>query len=242
MQMRLGFGVAAFLSPDVLLVDEVLAVGDASFQQRCLDRIRQVLHEGATLLFVSHDLAAVEATCNNGVWLHNGVAHTIGPIREVLSSYRASVEGEAEARREIEGLMELTSLRIGAPDGGLAKTAEPLEIELTIRTERSYRGWLYLGVSQGAATPIFLINPGRETMFEPGGTRIRCSIPTPPLPRGRYYLWGAVYEKWTQGEELIGWQPLTHFDMHGVELDAAPRAVVRLAPIYVESDWQIEAV
>src|SRR5437588_8632056 len=99
MQMRLGFGVAAHLEPEVLLVDEVLAVGDASFQQRCLDRIRQVLHEGTTLLFVSHDLAAVEATCANGVWLHNGRARAMGPIREVLSQYRAAVEGEAEARQ-----------------------------------------------------------------------------------------------------------------------------------------------
>src|SRR5437660_1450804 len=95
MQMRLGFGVAAFLQPDVLLVDEVLAVGDATFQQRCLDRIRTVLAEGATLVFVSHDLAAVEATCANGVWIHNGVIQSMGPIREVLGNYRGAVEGAA---------------------------------------------------------------------------------------------------------------------------------------------------
>ena len=66
MQMRLGFAVAAFLEPDVLLVDEVLAVGDAAFQQRCLDRMRYVLTQGTTLVLVSHDLAAVEATCARG--------------------------------------------------------------------------------------------------------------------------------------------------------------------------------
>ncbi len=242
MQMRLGFGVAAHLEPDVLLVDEVLAVGDASFQQRCLDQIRKVLHEGTTLLFVSHDLAAVEATCANGVWLHNGVVRSTGPIRELLSGYRAAVEGEAEARNEIDGLLKLRSIEIGAPDGGLAKTAGPLDIDLTIETKEPYRAWLYLGVSEGAATPVFLINPGRETNFEPGATRIRCTIPNVPLPSGRYYLWGAVYENWTQGEELLGWQPLAHFDMYGVELDAAPRAVVRLAPVYVESSWDIDSV
>ena len=59
MQMRLGFAVAAFLEPDVLLVDEVLAVGDASFQQQCLDRMREATSTGTTLVFVSHDLAAV---------------------------------------------------------------------------------------------------------------------------------------------------------------------------------------
>ena len=59
MAMRLGFAVAAFLQPDVLLVDEVLAVGDAAFQQKCLERMRSVLQEGTTLIFVSHDLASV---------------------------------------------------------------------------------------------------------------------------------------------------------------------------------------
>jgi len=97
------------------------------------------------------------------------------------------------------------------------------------------------GISEGAATPIFLLNPGHETMIERGTTKVRCTIPELPLPAGRYYVWGGVYRNWTNGEELIGWQPLTHFDVHGPELDAAPRAVVRLAPIHVESAWEIEA-
>ena len=77
MQMRLGFGVAAYLEPDVLLVDEVLAVGDATFQQRCLERMRYVLNQGTTLVFVSHDLPAIEATCTNAMWLDEG----LGPGR-----------------------------------------------------------------------------------------------------------------------------------------------------------------
>ena len=72
MQMRLGFGVAAFLEPDVLLVDEVLAVGDTGFQQRCIDRMRTMLTGGTTLVFVSHDLAAVESITERAVWLHGG--------------------------------------------------------------------------------------------------------------------------------------------------------------------------
>ena len=239
MQMRLGFGVAAHLEPEILLVDEVLAVGDASFQQRCLERIREVLNEGTTLLFVSHDLAAVEATCANGIWLHNGTVHAIGPIREVLGKYRAAVEGEAESRQLIEGLLNVRRITAGAPDGGLPKTGGPVEIDMTIESNHDYRAWLYLGISEGAATPIFLINPGHDVSFEPGETRVRCTLPSLPLPRGKYYVWGAVYKGWTQGEELIGWQPLINFDVYGPELDAAPRAVVRLSPVYVDSSWQI---
>jgi ABC-type polysaccharide/polyol phosphate transport system ATPase subunit len=240
MQMRLGFAVAAHLQPDILLVDEVLAVGDATFQQRCLDRIRAVLGEGTTLLFVSHDLAAVEATCANGIWLHNGEVRTTGPIREVLSAYRGAVEGDAKSRADIEGLIKVSRVQAAAPDGGLAKTGGPLDVSLTFQSDERYRAWIYLGVSEGAATPIFLLNPGRETILEPGETRVKCTIPSLPLPSGRYYVWGGIYRNWTQGEELIGWQPLTEFDAYGPELDAAPRAVVRLSPIHVDSSWEVD--
>jgi ABC-type polysaccharide/polyol phosphate transport system ATPase subunit len=241
MQMRLGFGVAAYLEPDVLLVDEVLAVGDATFQQRCLERIRYVLSQGTTLLFVSHDLAAVEATCANGVWLHNGEVQAMGPVREVLTAYRGAVEGEAEARPHVEGLVKASNITASSPDGGLVKTGGGLDIEMTLESDEEYRSWIYLGVSEGAATPIFLLNPGLETMIERGTTTVRCTLPSVPLPAGRYYVWGGMYRNWTNGEELIGWQPMTQFDVYGPELDAAPRAVVRLAPVHVESTWAIEA-
>jgi ABC-type polysaccharide/polyol phosphate transport system ATPase subunit len=240
MQMRLGFSVAAHLQPDILLVDEVLAVGDATFQQRCLDQIRTVLGEGTTLLFVSHDLAAVEASCTNGIWLHNGEVRTSGPIREVLTDYRGAVEGEAKFRADIEGLIKVTTVEAASPEGGLAKTGGQLDVHLTLHSDRPYRAWIYLGVTEGAATPIFLLNPGSETMLEPGETRVTCSIPSLPLPSGKYYVWGGIYKDWTQGEELIGWQPLTEFDVYGPELDAAPRAVVRLASLHVDSSWAID--
>jgi ABC-type polysaccharide/polyol phosphate transport system ATPase subunit len=240
MQMRLGFGVAAFLSPDVLLVDEVLAVGDATFQQRCLERIREVLYEGATLVFVSHDLAAVEATCTSGVWIHNGSIHKIGPMREVLSSYRAAVEGAAEARPQLEGVLDVRDVEVGAPGGGPAGTGGPLHLDMTIGTHERHRAWIYLGISEGAATPIFLINPGRETILEPGATQVHCEIPSLPLPSGRYYMWCGIYKNWTNGEQLVGWQPLMPFDVYGPELDAAPTAIVRLSPIHVESSWSID--
>ncbi len=241
MQMRLGFAVAAYLEPDILLVDEVLAVGDASFQQRCLTRIREVLQEGTTLLFVSHDLAAVEASCTNGVWMHNGEIRTMGPIREVLGAYRGAVEGDAKARSQIEGQITISDIEARAPGGGLPKTGDALNVDLTVRSPERYRAWIYLGVTEGAATPIFLLNPGRETLIEPGKTQVRCTIPSIPLPSGRYYAWIGVYKNWTQGEELIGWQPLTEFDVYGPELDAAPRAIVRLSPLHVESSWEIGA-
>jgi ABC-type polysaccharide/polyol phosphate transport system ATPase subunit len=238
MQMRLGFGVAAYLEPDVLLVDEVLAVGDATFQQRCLDRMRHVLNQGTTLVFVSHDLAAVEATCANAVWLSDGTIQSAGPVREVLGGYRRSVEGIAveDAR---DGVLRLRDLQLSSADGSGVRTGEPLDLSFSLESDEDLRTWIYLGVSEGAATPIFLINPGREVPVHAGRCRISCSIRSMPLPRGRYYLWGAAYRNWTNGEELLAWQPLAQFDVYGPELDATPRAIVRLSPVHVESSWEV---
>jgi ABC-type polysaccharide/polyol phosphate transport system ATPase subunit len=240
MQMRLGFGVAAFLEPDVLLVDEVLAVGDAAFQQRCLERIQYVLSQGTTLVFVSHDLAAVEATCTNGAWLQNGEIRSLGPVREVLGHYRASVEVDAESRPRIEGLVKVLRTEAGSPEGGVVQTDGPLDIELVLESDHSYRTWIYVGVTEGAATPIFLVNPGQETLIEPGETHVRCSIASLPLPRGRYYVWAGVYRGFENGEELVPWQPIARFDAYGPEVDSAPRAIVRLAPVHVGSSWAVE--
>ena len=95
MAIRLGFAIAAFLEPDVLLVDEVLAVGDARFQQKCLERISQVVANGTTLFYVSHDLPTVEAVCDRAMWLADSYVRADGPAREVVSLYRQSVGEQA---------------------------------------------------------------------------------------------------------------------------------------------------
>ena len=241
MQMRLGFGVAAFLEPDVLLVDEVLAVGDAAFQQRCLDRMRAVLNQGTTLVFVSHDLAAVEATCPRGVWLNNGEVLADGPVREVLGQYRADVEADAESGPRRPGRIALRHAEArSSVEGSMVRTGGRLDIDLTLETEDEYRAWVYLGVSEGTASPIFLINPGAHTMLAAGATRVRCSIGVLPLPRGRFYLWVGVYHGSEDGPELLPWQPVGHFDVYGPEIDPTPPAVVRLAPVHVTSEWSAE--
>jgi ABC-type polysaccharide/polyol phosphate transport system ATPase subunit len=92
MRMRLGFSVAAFLEPAILLVDEVLAVGDATFQTKCMERMRTVLAQGTTIVFVSHDLEAVESICKRVVWLEGGEVRRDAPTLDVLTSYRAAYE------------------------------------------------------------------------------------------------------------------------------------------------------
>lgn len=97
MQMRLAFAVAANLEPQILVVDEVLAVGDAAFQARCLGRMGAAARDGRTVIFVSHNLVAVEALCSRAIWLERGMLAEDGEPRAVIGSYlRESLDTVAE--------------------------------------------------------------------------------------------------------------------------------------------------
>ena len=87
-KLRLGFAIAVHTDPDILLVDEVLAVGDEAFQNKCYRLIGKLQREGKTILFVSHDLAVVERVAGRVLWLHNGVIRRDGATPEVLAAYR----------------------------------------------------------------------------------------------------------------------------------------------------------
>jgi lipopolysaccharide transport system ATP-binding protein len=88
MYVRLAFAVAAHLEPDVLIIDEVLAVGDADFQKKCLGKMREVSHsQGRTILFVSHNMQAINSLCNEGLWLHQGQVKAIGEAAAIVNNY-----------------------------------------------------------------------------------------------------------------------------------------------------------
>ena len=87
---RLGFSVATTWKPEILILDEILAVGDEAFQHKCQIRMEQFKGHGTTTLLVTHDSATVETLCSRAVWLENGQVKAIGPSREVLSMYRQS--------------------------------------------------------------------------------------------------------------------------------------------------------
>jgi ABC-type polysaccharide/polyol phosphate transport system ATPase subunit len=98
MQVRLGFAVATSLDPDLLLIDEVLAVGDEAFQKKCLERVDDFRQQGKTIVFVSHDLETVKALCQRALWLEAGLLAADGPAVEVVQSYRQHIWQE-EARK-----------------------------------------------------------------------------------------------------------------------------------------------
>jgi ABC-type polysaccharide/polyol phosphate transport system ATPase subunit len=237
MGARLGFAVAAFMEPDVLLVDEVLAVGDASFQQKCLDRMRTVLAQGTTLVFVSHDLLSLEATCTRGIWLHNGQVKADGPVRESLSLYRRAIEEHAELISGPEGIVRLNGVQITDGGDGLPRSHGPLQVRLSVESADPRAANVHFGVSEGPATPIFSL--GRALQLKAGQTELRCSIARLPLPRGRFYVWVGVFDR--ANRVLLNWHPVRSFDVMGPKLDPPPRAVVRMAPVHVDATWEVES-
>ena len=103
MQVRLAFAVAAHLEPEILIVDEVLAVGDVAFQRKCLGKMGDVATEGRTILFVSHNMSVVSRLCDTGIWLDNGKVAAQGPMEDVVRQYLGSDAG-GEARYQAPDL------------------------------------------------------------------------------------------------------------------------------------------
>ena len=218
MQMRLGFAVAAFLEPSILLVDEVLAVGDASFQQKCLDRMRHVLSQGTTVVFVSHDLAAVESTCSRVLWLDDGLLRLDGESREVVGAYRRSVEEMAEVGFSPDSEIRLLKAEVDGPAGAAPATDKPLEIRL--RVEGSRNGGAVAGRHQrrpGQPDHLGLVRHPVATGRDRGRS-VRHRTPADRrwalLPLGRC-LRG--------NKDLLPWHPAASFEVFGASRPSAER-------------------
>jgi lipopolysaccharide transport system ATP-binding protein len=113
MYVRLAFSVAAHMEPDILIIDEVLAVGDAEFQKKCLGKMREVTQkDGRTILFVSHNLAAVQSLCTKTILLENGKVKKIGPTKEVIEAYTSTVANYVFADRGTASDAAIESIRI----------------------------------------------------------------------------------------------------------------------------------
>ena len=150
MRLRLGFAVAAHLEPDVLIVDEVLAVGDAGFQKKCIQTMEGLRKSGRTVLFVSHNLAAVENLCSRGIWIDGGKIRMDGTAKDVIASYMGSFAGERVTGSDLSesenrlgnGEIRYTRLEYLAPDGtpcGMTRSGDPLTIRFHYRVEKPIR-------------------------------------------------------------------------------------------------------
>ncbi len=204
MYMRLAFAVAAHLEPEILLVDEVLAVGDIGFQQKCLGRMSDVAREGRTVLFVSHNMAAISALCTRAMLLAHGQVTQTGTAQEVVESYLDSVRTTASIplyeRRDRggSGRARLTGLTFRSGNSrqttDIAMSGEDLEIDVEYASQGE-QPLTDVSLSIGVYGPHgqFLLFCGNEmtgVRFEciPPQGHLRCGIPHLPLAPGLYDL------------------------------------------------------
>jgi ABC-2 type transport system ATP-binding protein len=237
MQMRLGFSIAAFLEPDILLVDEVLSVGDANFQQKCMQRIGEIVRSGTTLLYVSHDLASIEASCERTIWLSDAVMRASGPTKDVVTMYRTAVEKDATLLTTKEGVVEVLKAEVTAADGGQLRSECEVEICLTLRAPETGDASFFVGISQGTAFPMFVID--HQATMPMGDFEIKVRLGYLPLPKGHYSLWTAItgYPR-KKRDPYLPWQPVVSFDAFGPDRMEPPEGVMSLSPIYVGATWK----
>lgn len=197
MYARLGFAVAAHLNTDILLVDEVLAVGDASFQQRCLGKMAEVAHGGRTVLFVSHNLGAVGSLCPRTIWLDRGELMRDGPSGEVIEAYLADVVHHAGGTRVgavPAGPAWLVAARLARPDGAPRQAfsmVEPIRVECDYEVVRAGGYTLSVQVKEFDFSPVVHCTSGDAGFTVPGATgrhRVAVAVPGLQLYPGRYWL------------------------------------------------------
>lgn len=219
MQMRLAFAVASHIEPEILLIDEVLAVGDMAFQRKCLDRIARFKESGCAILLVSHDVGQVQKLCDQVLWLRRGQVTAYGPPEVVTGQYVAEMTAETKRRAPVPSPTGDSKLRINENRFG------SLEMEITavhlldstgketaeIQSGQPLQIYMKYNAPQPIPNPVFVVTITREDGFVCYDTSTAATQQTIPtlqgagqivlnferldLMTGRYYIEVGVYEQ-----------------------------------------------
>lgn len=205
MQARLGFAVAVAIEPDILIVDEVLAVGDEQFQRRCLERMNELRSGGRTAIFVSHGLSQVQQICDEAVWLDKGSIAATGGTEDVINAYLRSVSGNARiddrGRQRIgtgEVRLELDLTRQGQPCTSI-ESGEPVTVRLSWACDQAIDDIEFVFRIHTAEGLVVAGDRTRTQVerLEPGSGRLDYSVSTLPLLPGSYHVSAEVIQRHT---------------------------------------------
>jgi lipopolysaccharide transport system ATP-binding protein len=204
MYVRLAFAVAAHLEPEILIIDEVLAVGDAVFQQKCLGKIGSVARGGRTVLFVSHNMGAVQNLCSRAILLSSGRLVEAGPTRQIIARYldfadqvygqRTWTAAEAPSDGQV---LRVRAVRVIAGDGSLAHIVpveQPFQVEIDYEILASIsRLWIGFHIETASGDIVFCAGDqdfSRQPQLPrtPGHYRSHCLVPANLLNEDHYTL------------------------------------------------------
>ncbi len=203
MYLRLAFAVAAFLESEILLVDEVLAVGDATFQKKCLGKMRDVSQSGRTVFFVSHNMAAVEGLCNRCLFIQEGCLAGDGSPHDLITKYLAAEAVPENATRDLTqhqgrrgGMMKLMrNVSLRSQSGLAASTirmGEGLSIHLDFAGPRRFRPNINITIKNYFGVPVFTASTRVQKQFQIADSTsagsIVCHLRDMPLLAGTYSI------------------------------------------------------
>lgn len=217
MQARLSYAVAAHLKPDVLLVDEVLAVGDTAYQRKCFAHMQRYLEAGGSLVFVSHSPYHVQSICRRGVLLEHGRMTYAGTAVETLNRYFETlnrVNGEDDAERALHPVLDeehpvvIEDVRAESANGREIRTGADVTLVLKYRALADVKAtW---GFSVWTSDRWVCVTGGmdaRARTLRAGAGELRCRVPRLPLAAGSYWLRAAVIDPQTMLPlALLGWR------------------------------------
>jgi lipopolysaccharide transport system ATP-binding protein len=249
MSVRLAFAVAAHLEPEILLVDEVLAVGDASFQRKSLAKMAEVANAGSTVIFVSHNLATIQALCQRGILLERGAVIADAPVGEAVSHYLRAMERSASddllARKDRDGWEDSLVRRLavydvesGEADVVVGGRRAKIVVEVT---ELLPMMDVQLTILNSLGHPVTtldseLSNPSDVRDGELG-PRIECEIDSLPLIPGRYRIDVVLRGKQEIQDDL---QAAAYFDVEPGVLDGRPMPAMGAdGDIVLSHSWRL---
>jgi hypothetical protein len=235
-------------------VDEALAVGDAGFQAKCVERMTRLVAEGRTLLFVSHNLSAVEAICRRGTFLLNGRVTLEGDVKPVVRKYLDWVDSTHQARlaRTIQPrpslnlmLQEMTCHDSQGQERYAFRTGEDVEVRLRFHSPSELeRPYVSIGITDGRPGGLILcsmlVDGGAPDSIQ-GQTVVLCRLRSVPLLPRVYELWCSVRSARGYGD-LFDWQQIGAFRVVEAPGLIGPAALAHTAtdgPVYVAHEWNV---
>ena len=254
MYARLGFSVAAHAEPDLLLVDEVLAVGDGPFQRKCYEFMQSFIKSDRTVVFVSHNMAVIEQLCKQVLWIDRGQMKLLDVPERVLSAYFDAMDKQLlemhHSREILSEHLQLAGLRITNTEGIAQKvfhTGDDIIVQLKYHAPQPIRRPHFcLGITgpEGGA-PIFLASmliDGQAPEQIQGTGIISCRFHSVPLQPKAYHIWGEVWDE-DQSLPLLRWQRIGAFliDVSAAQMHSLTAGGLRHlradAPVYVPYEW-----
>ena len=222
MYVRLAFAVAAHLEPEILLVDEVLAVGDINFQKKCLGKMGDVAHAGRTIILVSHQLNQIRRLCQRVVWVDGGSLRDTGPAAQVVSAYEADMTSNSlDAARPPEGRAQFLQWKLSNTNGvsdHLLSTDGETSVSFLLRANQPLHS-VHHGIALYDQHRHLLWGTAVDGVtLEPGLHELTHTLPSLPLRPGVYSWRVAIYDG---AERIDDWEcvpqmqvvtvPVTHF-------------------------------